>query len=513
MTAARDPLLGGGVMRLLPLLLLPSLLLLPPVAASADSHVIRFHNYTDKQILDYLLDPVRYDHRIRPQERTQVNVSVLLLTLSSPDESSLKYEIEFLLHQRWEDQRLQWFATEEGGSHLNGLLHEGHLWKPDIYFLKHGEFKSPLAPIHMSLRLYPNGTVLYTLRRHMTLVCQGNLKIFPFDNPKCPFAVESMSHEESQLKIDWSPTEPSINTATSLRAHNAYLAKNETGYCDTRHTWRGNYSCLRVLLVFTRDKSFYISTVFVPGIVLVTSSFISFWLDINAVPARVMIGVTTMLNFCTTTNSFRSTLPVVSGLTAMNLWDGVCMFFIYASMLEFIIVNYLYRNLGLRKRAAAARRPSRPASADPLRMPSSRNEHLEMKEQHPSTNHRASPGGLSAEQENSLLRPAAPGLAGLDTSVSTTDDLGGGERPSSSCGVGPAGSGQRLRAVASVLAWLRRPQLLPRQLPPKPRIAKAIDYFSRAVFPVLFGVFTFGFFLAYAVIGPSAEENWKLIEY
>ncbi|KAL1426427.1 hypothetical protein MTO96_003427 [Rhipicephalus appendiculatus] len=463
-TAARDPLLGGGVMRLLPLLLLPALLLLllPPVAASADSHLIRFHNYTDKQILDYLLDPVRYDHRIRPQERTQVNVSVLLLTLSSPDESSLKYEIEFLLHQRWEDQRLQFFATEEGGSHLNGLLHEGHLWKPDIYFLKHGEFKSPLAPIHMSLRLYPNGTVLYTLRRHMTLVCQGNLKIFPFDNPKCPFAVESMSYEESQLKIDWSPTEPSINTATSLRAHNAYLAKNETGYCDTRHTWRGNYSCLRVLLVFTRDKSFYISTVFVPGIVLVTSSFISFWLDINAVPARVMIGVTTMLNFCTTTNSFRSTLPVVSNLTAMNLWDGVCMFFIYASMLEFIIVNYLYRNLGLRKRAAAARRPSRPASADPLRVPP--------------IQARASRDEGTASKHKPQGEPGRP--------------FGGaGEQPSATCCAGPG------------------------RLPPKPRIAKAIDYFSRTVFPVLFGVFTFGFFLAYAVIGPSAEENWKLIEY
>lgn len=274
-----------------------------PSSSSHKAHLIRFQNYTDKQILDYLLDPVRYDHRIRPEERTQVNVSVLLLTLSSPDESSLKYEIEFLLHQKWEDHRLR-FIDDVGFpmGHLNGLLHESRVWKPDIYFLKHGEFKSPLAPIHMSLRLFPNGTVLYTLRRHMTLVCQGNLKIFPFDNPKCPFAVESMSYEESQLKIDWSPTEPSINTATSLRAHNAYLAKNETGYCDTRHTWRGNYSCLRVLLVFTRDKSFYISTVFVPGIVLVTSSFISFWLDINAVPARVMIGVTTMLNFCTTTN-------------------------------------------------------------------------------------------------------------------------------------------------------------------------------------------------------------------
>ena len=56
-----------------------------------------------------------------------------------------------------------------------------------------------------------------------------------------------------------------------------------------------------------------------------------------------MLGVTTMLNFFTTSNKFRSKLPVVSNLTAMNMWDFVCMFFIYASFLEFIAVNYLAR--------------------------------------------------------------------------------------------------------------------------------------------------------------------------
>ncbi|XP_064471977.1 glutamate-gated chloride channel-like isoform X2 [Ornithodoros turicata] len=540
--------------------------LLKQLAEAHESHMIRFHNYTDKQILDYLLDPVRYDFRHRPEEQTQVNVSVLLLTLSSPDESSLKYEIEFLLHQRWEDGRLRFMDDDSRKGHLNGLLHQDKVWKPDIYFLKHGEFKTPLTPIHMSLRLYPNGTVVYTLRRHMTLVCQGNLKIFPFDNPKCPFAVESMSHEESQLKIDWSPTEPSINTATSMRSHNAYLAKNETGYCDKRHTWRGNYSCLRVLLVFTRDKTFYISTVFVPGIVLVTSSFISFWLDINAVPARVMIGVTTMLNFCTTTNSFRSTLPVVSGLTAMNLWDGVCMFFIYASMLEFIIVNYLYRNLG---RGGAQRQPpgSRPSSAGgtaepriPLLSRQHRAQDFEMiRKPHDyntlvtsrsdvsgllledvikgpvseqGTNHKASSlGGRQEHDVNSLVRPvsASAGLAGLGSTAApgagskeatTGIELGATatndpEESDAAAATGLNNTGlenERLRAVASVFAWLRRPQLFPSELPPKPRIAKAIDYFSRTVFPVFFGIFTFGFFLAYAYIGPRAEENWKLIE-
>ena len=91
-----------------------------------------------------------------------------------------------------------------------------------------------------------------------------------------------------------------------------------------------------------------------------TSSFVTFWIEWNAVPARVMLGVTTMLNFFTTSNGFRSNLPVkkfylqnvldnksmskvVSNLTAMNLWDAVCMGFIYTSFLEFVVVNYLAR--------------------------------------------------------------------------------------------------------------------------------------------------------------------------
>ena len=36
--------------------------------------------------------------------------------------------------------------------------------------------------------------------------------------------------------------------------------------------------------------------------ILVTSSFVTFWIEWNAEPARVTLGVTTMLNFFTTSN-------------------------------------------------------------------------------------------------------------------------------------------------------------------------------------------------------------------
>lgn len=117
------------------------------------------------------------------------------------------------------------------------------------------------------------------------------------------FMNNTVTQERDQLTLQWYPqTQSAVLEALSIKALNAYLIKNATGNCSESHSWREEFSCLSVYLVFTRDKSFYFTTVFVPGMVLVTSSFISFWLDVNAVPARVMIGVTTMLNFCTTTN-------------------------------------------------------------------------------------------------------------------------------------------------------------------------------------------------------------------
>ena len=70
------------------------------------------------------------------------------------------------MFQMWDDPRVQF---EDGGRHkyLNALMHAEMVWMPDTYFIKHGEFKYPLDkfdPIHIALRIFPNGTVHYTTR-------------------------------------------------------------------------------------------------------------------------------------------------------------------------------------------------------------------------------------------------------------------------------------------------------------------------------------------------------------
>ena len=61
----------------------------------------------------------------------------------------------------------------------------------------------------------------------------------------------------------------------------------------------GEYSCLTVDLVFKRQFSYYLITIYVPGCMLVIVSWVNFWLDPKAVPARVALGVTTLLTMST----------------------------------------------------------------------------------------------------------------------------------------------------------------------------------------------------------------------
>ncbi|KAF0750149.1 glutamate-gated chloride channel-like isoform X2, partial [Aphis craccivora] len=144
---------------------------------------------SDKHILDHLLNTDIYDKRLLPPSYgpSIVNVSVVLFTLSSPDESSLcvlapqgliyitapsalssyiiceKYDIEFLLQQEWYDSRLQ-FPNQTAFSVLNGIHHQGDIWLPDTNFHMHGDFKPTQRPIRFTLNVYGDGRVEYTTR-------------------------------------------------------------------------------------------------------------------------------------------------------------------------------------------------------------------------------------------------------------------------------------------------------------------------------------------------------------
>ena len=75
-------------------------------------------------------------------------------------------------------------------------------------------------------------------------------------------------------------------------------------------------------------------------------------------PARVTLGVTTLLAMSTTMASIQKSLPpvaytkvMVTHLTvafrfvvqAIDVWSGVCVFFVFLALMEYALVNYAAR--------------------------------------------------------------------------------------------------------------------------------------------------------------------------
>lgn len=68
-------------------------------------------------------------------------------------------------------------------------------------------------------------------------------------------------------------------------------------------------------------------------------SWISFWIKPEAIPARVTLGVTSLLTLATQNTQSQQSLPPVSYVKAIDVWMSSCSVFVFLSLMEFAVVN------------------------------------------------------------------------------------------------------------------------------------------------------------------------------
>jgi hypothetical protein len=61
----------------------------------------------------------------------------------------------------------------------------------------------------------------------------------------------------------------------------------------------GTFGCVVVKLHLKRQFEYYLIQTFTPSCLIVVLSWVSFWIDVDAVPARVTLGLLTVLTMTT----------------------------------------------------------------------------------------------------------------------------------------------------------------------------------------------------------------------
>lgn len=275
-----------------------------------------------------------------------VRVNTLIRSISKIDDVLMEYSVQLTLRQEWVDERLAFnkMSSYKGYNVPSiTLTEQERLWKPDLFFRneKEGHFHKIIMP-NVLLRINGDGLILYSIRISLVLACPMNLKYYPLDKQNCTIEMASYGYLEEDLRFMWKETNP-VQIAKPLTLPRFALETFDTAFCTSR-TATGAYSCLRVDLIFKREFSYYLIQIYIPCCMLVIVSWVSFWLDPNAIPARVSLGVTTLLTMATQISGINASLPPVSYTKAIDVWTGVCLTFVFGALLEFALVNYASRS-------------------------------------------------------------------------------------------------------------------------------------------------------------------------
>ncbi|XP_026804165.1 glutamate-gated chloride channel isoform X3 [Rhopalosiphum maidis] len=306
------------------------------------------YRHKEKEVLDQILGPGSYDARIRPSGVNGtdgpviVKVNLLIRIIEKISDQDMEYSVQLTFREQWMDERLK-FNDYNGKMKYLTLTEASRVWMPDLFFSneKEGHFHNIIMP-NVYIRIFPNGLVLYSIRISLTLSCPMNLKLYPLDRQTCSLRMVSYGWTTDDLVFLWKEGDP-VQVVKNLHLPRFTLEKFLTDYCNSK-TNTGEYSCLKVDLLFKREFSYYLIQIYIPCCMLVIVSWVSFWLDQSAVPARVSLGVTTLLTMATQTSGINASLPPVSYTKAIDVWTGVCLTFVFGALLEFALVNYASRS-------------------------------------------------------------------------------------------------------------------------------------------------------------------------
>ncbi|KAG1652040.1 Gamma-aminobutyric acid receptor subunit beta-like [Nymphon striatum] len=449
-----------------------------------------------------------------------VGMALKVASFDSISEVNMDYTITLNLQQYWTDGRLA-FSNESSELTLSGDFAE-KIWVPDTFFANDkNSFLHDVTEKNKMVKLSSDGSIAYSMRFTTTLACMMDLHNYPLDLQECTVEIESYGYTVNDVVMYWItvpidgvkeiklPQFSIVNHNTKDRSEVLATASIRKFISDNniiviageRDLYRGKELCFRhyqrlsLIFVLKRNIGYFIFQTYLPSILIVMLSWVSFWINHEATSARVALGITTVLTMTTISTGVRSSLPRISYVKAIDIYLVMCFVFVFAALLEYAAVNYTYWGARAKKKVKKLRESNNSKAADGVC--SASDDVIELQEVRMSPipgirnrNKSFSPPGGSDIDSKPRLRMANNPPRFSHTTGSRGLMVNQNRR-------GRNLQGQKKKKV---LQSIRRGASAIKNSMPKIKDINVIDKYSRVVFPISFIIFN-AVYWCYYVIG------------
>ncbi|XP_070493128.1 gamma-aminobutyric acid receptor subunit beta isoform X2 [Chironomus tepperi] len=295
---------------------------------------------------------VSYDKRVRPNyggEPVNVGVTMYVLSISSLSEVKMDFTLDFYFRQFWTDPRLA-YRKRPGVEQLSvGSDFVKSIWVPDTFFVNEKQSYFHIATTSNEfIRVHHSGAITRSMRLTITASCPMNLQYFPMDRQLCHIEIESFGYTMRDIRYFWRDGLNSVGMSSEVELPQFRVLGHRQRATEINLT-TGNYSRLACEIQFVRSMGYYLIQIYIPSGLIVIISWVSFWLNRNATPARVALGVTTVLTMTTLMSSTNAALPKISYVKSIDVYLGTCFVMVFASLLEYATVGYMAKRIQMRK--------------------------------------------------------------------------------------------------------------------------------------------------------------------
>ncbi|XP_041973405.1 gamma-aminobutyric acid receptor subunit alpha-2 [Aricia agestis] len=268
---------------------------------------------------------------------TVVQTNILIRSMGPVSELDMDYSMDCYFRQYWRDTRLSFLGPIRSLSLSIKMLER--IWRPDTYFYngKHSYVHTITVPNKL-LRISQHGDILYSMRLTIKAKCPMELRNFPMDRQSCPLILGSYAYSNQQLVYQWQNAESVTFVPGMTLSQFDLISFPYRNFTFTRR--EGDFSVLQVSFNLQRHTGYFLIQVYVPCILIVVLSWVSFWIHREATSDRVGLGITTVLTLSTISLDSRTDLPKVRYATALDWFLLMSFFYCIATLLEFAGVHY-----------------------------------------------------------------------------------------------------------------------------------------------------------------------------